>query len=503
MKKLGAILLSLALVLSLVLITVAPVGATIMTPDIAGLWHLDDGSGTTAIDDSGNGNAGILYNFSGTYWVDDQWGGKALDFDGVNDYVDCGNDASLRPTSAFTVEAWVKYEGFFSDSAGHAIVSEAQGTSNGFMLYQACSAPFNRVRYFVRTDSGLYVGQSPTLLSTDTWYHLAMVYDGSNLTLYIDGAYDSSVSATGSIKWSGTLPNLYIGSTYTTGGAKFNGLIDEVRIWDYAGRSFNLTAEPEEAFNQVGTEHTVTATVTIDKIGGGTEPAPGTPVVLMITDGPNSIYWERLYADNNGMTTFGYTGCGGAGTDTIKVWLNLNTTTDNPGTGDPVLDAEEPWVGLTKHWLVNFVTGGGSYDAEEGKKRDYTWGGTVGLLPDNSIVGQFQIVDHVNKVSYHIESFNQLGFTQSDPENDPPGGDPPAESPYADCDAGWFHGTGWGNDGSTVDVEVNFIDFGEGKNATSPDWINIVLDSTEDENDFNIFGSLAGGNMQVHEGYKD
>ena len=194
---------------------------------LVGWWRFNG----DAIDSSGNGNNGMVY---GTKNYVNSPMGKALSFDGVNNYVDCGNSADLKPINALTVEAWINYAGFFSDSAGHAIVSEAQYTSNGFMLYQACGSPYNRVRYFIVTDTGLHIGQSPTILSTDIWYHLAMTYDGSDLTLYIDGDHDSSVSATGAVKWSGTTPNLYIGSTYTAGGAKFKGLIDEVRIWNGA-----------------------------------------------------------------------------------------------------------------------------------------------------------------------------------------------------------------------------------------------------------------------------
>ena len=194
---------------------------------LVGWWRFNG----DATDSSGNGNNGMVY---GTEDYVDSPMGQALSFDGVNNYVDCGNGASLRPTSALTVEAWVKYAGFFSDNTGHAIVSEAQFTSNGFMLYQACGTPYNRVRYFVKTDTGLFIGQSGTPLSINTWYHLAMTYDGSDLTLYIGGVYDSSISATGNVKWSGTTPNLYIGSTYIAGGTKFKGLIDDVRIWNVA-----------------------------------------------------------------------------------------------------------------------------------------------------------------------------------------------------------------------------------------------------------------------------
>jgi len=179
-----------------------------------------------------NGNHAAIYGGPG--FVEGKFG-QALDFDGVDDYVDCGNDASLKPSDAFTVSAWVKYATFFPDNAGHAIVSHGYYyADNGFMLYQACVHPYNRVWYFVVTETGRHGGASPTLLQTNTWYHLALVYDGSNLTLYINGAYDSSVPATGPISWIATTPNFYIGTTYWATGAKFKGVTDEVGFWSRA-----------------------------------------------------------------------------------------------------------------------------------------------------------------------------------------------------------------------------------------------------------------------------
>jgi len=68
--------------------------------------HFDEGSGTVARDASGNGNDGTIY---GATWVNGKYG-KALSFDGVEDYVDCGNDVSLNfeRTDPFSIEAWVK-----------------------------------------------------------------------------------------------------------------------------------------------------------------------------------------------------------------------------------------------------------------------------------------------------------------------------------------------------------------------------------------------------------
>ena len=82
---------------------------TVANADIAdGLvayWPLDEGGGTTTADASGNGNDGTL-NLPG--WDSGKFGG-ALNFDGVDDYVDCGNPSILDfGTGDFTISAWIK-----------------------------------------------------------------------------------------------------------------------------------------------------------------------------------------------------------------------------------------------------------------------------------------------------------------------------------------------------------------------------------------------------------
>lgn len=79
----------------------------------------DEGSGTTTHDSSGNGNDGTLYNgtevCSGGYcptWLDGKFG-KALQFDGIGDYVEVGNKPSLNfGLGNFTMEAWVKLSSY-------------------------------------------------------------------------------------------------------------------------------------------------------------------------------------------------------------------------------------------------------------------------------------------------------------------------------------------------------------------------------------------------------
>jgi len=62
---------------------------------LVGLWHMNEGSGNITNDSSGLGNNGTCYNAGHLCnWTVGRFGYGVL-FDGVDDYVDCGNDASL------------------------------------------------------------------------------------------------------------------------------------------------------------------------------------------------------------------------------------------------------------------------------------------------------------------------------------------------------------------------------------------------------------------------
>jgi hypothetical protein len=68
-------------------------------------------------------------------------------------------------------------------------------------------------------------------LTANAWTHLAVTYDGVNLRLYVNGTQVSSIAKTGAIRTSTNQLQIGGDSLY---GQYFNGLIDEVRIWNVA-----------------------------------------------------------------------------------------------------------------------------------------------------------------------------------------------------------------------------------------------------------------------------
>ncbi|MEK6320885.1 MAG: S8 family serine peptidase [Acidobacteriota bacterium] len=169
----------------------------------------------------------------------------SLSLNGTSAYVDVPNaglGVSLDFTGPVTVEAWVKLN---SNTVRQAIVekynpSAGAGTNNGG--YGLRLMPSGKVRFFTFKNAVEYSFiTSSTVLSTGTWYHVAGVFDGTQLKIYVQGMSDATpVSATYPPQ-AGT-SNLKIGVS-PEGTYFLNGLIDEARVTARAIYTANFTAQ--------------------------------------------------------------------------------------------------------------------------------------------------------------------------------------------------------------------------------------------------------------------
>jgi hypothetical protein len=193
---------------------------------LVGWWKLDEGSGVTVADSSGdNLNGTIVGNPA---WVDGV-ADKALKLDGDGDYVDLGNDSSFNLTAQITVATWIKVEKF--DCEWQAVVTKGDGSwrlqRNGTKssLEFACTGAF---------VPGALVGSlfGSASVNDGQWHHIAGTYDGSKICLYVDGRIDILSDADGSIEINNY--NLLIGANAEKPDRNFNGSIDDVRIYSYA-----------------------------------------------------------------------------------------------------------------------------------------------------------------------------------------------------------------------------------------------------------------------------
>jgi hypothetical protein len=153
---------------------------------------------------------------------------NALQFDGVNDYVDLPESPSLTTgfTSGITLEAWISSDNFQSASV------IASGNQNDYAVATLAGGKLRVDMYGIDAAIGAFISKKS--LTTNTWYHIAVTYDGSTETILIDGIVDTARPATGALGTSPQPEDFRIGSYSGSSPNFFRGMIDEVRIWNLA-----------------------------------------------------------------------------------------------------------------------------------------------------------------------------------------------------------------------------------------------------------------------------
>jgi len=173
------------------------------------------GSGTTLFDISGSGKNGILSNGVG-YSASN---GGALSFDGVSQSQVTISPLSFGFTTAFSAEAWV-------NSPNVAIDQTIMSRNGPFFLRISAS----KFRVGIYTGSWVLTnGAIP--LTNNTWYHLALTYDGTWVKSYVNGVMDLNVSHPGSMSG---LSGVWLG--YPSGAGEqynMNGLIGTARMYNH------------------------------------------------------------------------------------------------------------------------------------------------------------------------------------------------------------------------------------------------------------------------------
>ncbi len=198
--------------------------ASAASPGLVAAYSFDDGAGGTATDNSGHGRAGAVV---GATWVAAGKHGSALSFDGSSSHVDLPPLGTFYK-SGFTLEAWVKKSGTKQDVA--VVGSWAGGSDGGPMIWDDHIAG----RYYLTLNKGTPADaylDSGTAPSPGTWQHLAATYDGATARFYVDGALAASRPFGGDV---GSSDVFRIGAYGPSPTGFFDGLIDEVRIYDRA-----------------------------------------------------------------------------------------------------------------------------------------------------------------------------------------------------------------------------------------------------------------------------
>lgn len=208
------------------LTTSIPITVTVSNTGPTGLvlaMAFNEGAGSTTEDRSGYSNSGLL---QGTAWSATGKFGGSLSFNGTSSFVSVNDAPQLDLTTGMTLMAWVNPTAI---SSWRTIMIKEDTNDLAYVLY--ANTDENRPGGYVKSGgtTNFLTGGSPPPLNT--WTHLALTRDATTLKLFVNGVQVATGPAGGAMN--NTVRPLKIGGN-AIWSEWFQGLIDEVRIYDKA-----------------------------------------------------------------------------------------------------------------------------------------------------------------------------------------------------------------------------------------------------------------------------
>ncbi len=177
-----------------------------------------------ANDLSGNNRNGIL---STTQSVADRNGNpnSAFYFDGLSSSIRITNDNGLNTQNAFAANFWITVGAFYN--------REQYPISHGnYSNRWKVSISNKRLRWTIKTSVGIKDIDSESELILDSLYNVSVIYNGSEMEIFLNGELDAFVPWNGAIQQTGI--DLTIGQVLPNdNNYNFNGVLDDVRLFDY------------------------------------------------------------------------------------------------------------------------------------------------------------------------------------------------------------------------------------------------------------------------------
>ena len=205
-----------------------------------GWWRFNECTGSTVHDESGNGNngtinlgasgqttAGTCTANANTPWYNGRTGkyNASLNFDGTDDYVDMGTVPTFT-NNVVSESTWFYRRSNSSDY--ECIVSIGNSGTESYGAYSICSMADGKIRAHAEYSYSMYI-ESDNVVSNNVWHNAAMVSDGSNYYLYIDGVRQKASRPS-----SNPVANFFRIGGSVMSAEYFDGQIDDVKIFNYA-----------------------------------------------------------------------------------------------------------------------------------------------------------------------------------------------------------------------------------------------------------------------------
>ena len=297
------------------------------------LWHMNEASGITVTDDSGNSNTGTT---TGTTVVDGKLS-NARSFNGSSDYISISDSPSLSVTgTTLTIEAW--FNPTILDGTPRRIAHKRYNTSSSG--YELAINASNKVNFILYDGTNICQIATPNAIATNTWYHAAGVFSGSTCNLYLNGQLVGS--STGSVTLADTTEPFRIGS-WDGSIQFFAGSIDEVHISKVARTPEEIKAAASRS------PYSIYTSGVINLVGSATvwDPLIWTEGGVATGDGETLFSSTGLVAQWNFNETSGTTADNAEGTATLD-----GTLSGFDSTASQDADPDSGWTANNRRWGV-------------------------------------------------------------------------------------------------------------------------------------------------------
>ncbi|WP_212746149.1 LamG-like jellyroll fold domain-containing protein [Nonomuraea sp. KC401] len=330
-------------------------------PGLVAAYGMEEGTGTTVGDSSGQDNTGVATD---TAWTTGKHG-KALSFNGSSSWVTAADADSLRLTNAATLSAWARPSDL--EDVWRSVVMKDHDNGGSYGLYAAAA---NGPAGWFQTVQGEAEASSSTALPLNQWSHLAVTYNGSMITLYVNGTQVKQEPLSGDLDDDGG--DLRIGGN-SFWGEYFSGVIDEVRIYNRVQTAAQIQTDMNApvgaaATNAAARQRTTNAATdvapAIDKLTvNGSRTADGVTVASTLT--PRLTTWLTAERDGEAKVDVELAGkptksirAGKVTTDRQLIWSA--EVTAKPGESRVSLQVPEGRLrnGDKVRWRARMTTGG-------------------------------------------------------------------------------------------------------------------------------------------------
>ena len=198
-------------------------------PNLVAWWKLDETSkdGKNVFDASGNEHYGTLENFASIV-ADSSTGEDVLELNGIDDFVSCGLGSWADITGHITMTAQIKVNVF--NKTWQTIFGKGTGT---YRLMRRAST--DTTSFYLNVYGTPYDRQAPgaTNVNDDEWHHVAGVFDGDMLYLYVDGRVDGTGVFTDGFIVVDT-HEVFIGKDSQGNHRQWNGWLSDIRLYNRA-----------------------------------------------------------------------------------------------------------------------------------------------------------------------------------------------------------------------------------------------------------------------------